>query len=237
VALRFAGGLPGDQPCVVIPSSRFAKPADLLQAILFDHGADYRGLSEGELRLAVTDRLLTSLAAERPTVVVLDEAQHLSDDVLEEVRLLGNLASHRGPAVFFLLVGQPTLRARLGTSGLAAVAQRLSARCRLDSLDQDESVRFLRDQLTAAGGEPELLDEEAAGVLAGHGQGSPRLLNQLAGLAFALADEAEADAVDVEVALEACSRLGLADDKTQPAVLSLPAKPAPSRRPKKRKSA
>ncbi len=239
-ALRFASGLPAGQPCVVIPAAKFARPIDLLQAILFDLGAEYRGLSETELRLSVTDRLLAALAADTPAVIVLDEAQHLSDDALEEVRLLGNLTGRGGPAAFILLVTQPSLRVRLEAAGLTAVAQRLAARCRLDPLDHDESARFVRTQLVDAGGRAgELIDEEAVGVLAAHGRGSPRLLNQAAATAFGLADEADVDAVDVEMALEAVARLGLADEtKTGPAVLPLPAKrPIAARRPKKRKSA
>ena len=236
VALRFVSGLADSRSCVVVPAARFACPADLLQAILFDLGTEYRGLSETELRLAVADRLLSGLAAGTPAVIVLDEAQHLSDDALEEVRLLGNLAGPGAPAVFVLLVAQPVFRARLGGSGLAAVADRLGSRSRLDPLDGEDSVRLIRGQLTAAGGDAdELIDEEAIGLLAAHGRGSPRLLGQAAALAFALADEAGADAVDAEAALEAVTRLGLYDPATaEPEVL--PLKPA-ARRPRKRKSA
>ncbi len=241
VALRVVSDLADSHSCLVVPAARFARPGDLFQAILFDLGAEYRGLSETELRLAVTDRLLAGLAAGKPTVVVLDEAQHLSDDAIEEVRLLGNLAGPGAPAVFVLLVAQPVLRARLGGAGLAAVADRLGARSRLEPLDGEDSVRLVRGQLEAAGGEAdELIDDEAAGLLAEHARGSPRLLGQAAALAFALADEAEADAVDAEAALEAVTRLGLYDPATShelgPGVLPLPAKPA-VRRTRKRKSA
>ena len=240
-ALRVVSDLAGSHSCLVVPAARFARPGDLFQAILFDLGAEYRGLSETELRLAVTDRLLAGLAAGRPAVVVLDEAQHLSDDALEEVRLLGNLAGPGSPAVFVLLVAQPTLRTRLGGAGLAAVADRLGARGRLEALDRDDSVRLVRGQLEAAGGEAdELIDDEAVGLLADHARGSPRLLGQSAALAFALADEAGADAVDAEAVLEAVTRLGLYDPATSselgPEVLPLPAKPA-ARRSRKRKSA
>ncbi len=239
LGLRFAAGLSSEQSCVVVPSSRFTKPADLHQTILFDLGAEYRGLSDTELRLAVTDRLLAGLTANHPTVIVLDEAQHLSDDALEEVRLLGNLTGRTGPAAFILLVAQPILRARLETAGLGAVSQRVAARCRIDPLDRDESVQFIRMQLAHAGGKSEvLIDDEAVGVLATHGRGSPRLLNQSASLAFALTAENDADAVDVEAALEAVSRLGLVDEgKIEPAVLPMATKRPVVRRSKKRKSA
>lgn len=229
-AMRFVSGLPAAHPCLVIPSAKFARPADLFQAMLFDLGAEYRGLSETELRLAVADRLLVALAADTPAVVVLDEAQHLGDEVLEEVRLLGNLGGCGVPAAFVLLVGRPGLRERLTAAGLGTV----SARVRLELLDRDEAMRLVRGQLGSA---EAVLDEEAAGVIADHGRGSPRLLNQLTAEAFALAVEAGAEAVDVEVALEAAARLGLAESaRDEPGVLVLPDKPA-ARRTRKRKSA
>lgn len=238
VALRLLATLPADVPRVLLPAAKFARPADLYQALLFDFGDEYRGLNETELRLAMTDRLLTSLARGTPTAVVLDEAQHLSDEVLEEVRLLGNLSGGATPAVFVVLVAQPALRERLGTSGLAAVGQRLAVRHHLALLDRDESVRFVTGQLTAAGGRAaELLDDEAVGLIATHGRGRPRLLNQAAAEAFRLAGDAGETTVGVEAALESLTRLGLYDESlAEPTVLPHPAKSA-ARRPRKRKSA
>lgn len=232
VALRFLHTLPADTPRVFLPAGKFARPADLLQALLFDFGGEYRGLNETELRLAVADRLLAGLGQGTPTAVVVDEAQHLSDDALEEVRLLGNLHGPGTPAAVVVLVAQPALRARLGAAGLAAFAQRVRVRTALGTLDRDESVRFLRDQLAGADGR---LDDEAAGLIAEHARGVPRLLNQAAAEAFRLAAEGGAEAVEVEAAVEALTRLGLYEEPG-PAVLPHPAQAA-ARRPRKRKSA
>ncbi|MFO0849989.1 MAG: AAA family ATPase [Gemmataceae bacterium] len=227
VALKFLEGLDADVPRVLVPAARFARPADLLQAILFDLGAEYRGLTETELRLSVTEQLLTKLVAGGPTVVVLDEAQHLSDDLLEEVRLLGNLETRSAKAAFVVLVAQPSLRARLGQPDLAAVAQRIGVRCRLEPLAPDESAGYLRHQLRAAGGDPdELLTEEAAHLLAVQCSGVPRVLNQAAALALTLAGDAGEQTVDVEAAVEALARLGRPTDlpDAEPAKAAKPAR-------------
>ena len=103
-----------------LPNIHAAKPADLLQAILFDLSLPYEGLGEQELRLAVTAQLLQSLQDGRPTVLVIDEAQHLNAAALEELRLLGNLESRQGKGLFVVLVAQPTLRDALA-AGLRGV--------------------------------------------------------------------------------------------------------------------
>ena len=100
------------------------RPAELLQAILFDLAKPYQGLGEQELRLAVTGHLLDfAMAGSFPTVLLLDEAQHLSLAVLEELRLLGNLETRRGAAV-------PAARAAARSAGLVSAATPLTNRSR-----------------------------------------------------------------------------------------------------------
>ncbi len=239
VALRFLEGLPPEVPRVLIPAARFARPAELFQAILFDLGADYRGLSEQELRLAITEQLLGGLVAGYPTVIVLDEAQHLGPDVLEEVRLLGNLETRSAKAAFVVLVAQPHLRDRVAQPEFAALAQRIAVRCRIEPLTSDESAGYIRHQLRVAGGRPDaLVTDEALALLAARCNGVTRVLNQAAAAALNLAEAAGAEGVDAEAAVEALSQLGLAADLPAdgPTLIPHPARPARRRSPK-RKSA
>jgi type II secretory pathway predicted ATPase ExeA len=238
VALRFLEGLDAAVPRVFIPAPRFSRPADLYQAILFDLGAEYRGLTEQELRLAVTEKLLGGLIEGRPTVVVLDEAQHLSTELLEEVRLLGNLESRTAKAAFVVLVALPHLRERLAMPELAAFAQRVSARCRVGPLSREESIEYLGQQINFAGGRPDaLLTGESRELLADRCRGIPRLLNQTASLAFALAATAGAEEVDAEATIEALAQLGLAEPPADGPVLIPHPIRTPKRRTQKRKSA
>jgi len=211
VARKWLDDLLPDVPRALLPNAHADRPADLLQAILFDLGKPYQGLSEQELRLAVTGHLLDAATGGFPTVIVIDEAQHLSLAALEELRLLGNLETRQGATVFAVLVAQPMLRDALRRPAYALFADRVAVRCAVEPLTADESAEFLRHQVRAAGGAPaKVFDDDAVALLATVCGGSPRVLNRAAGLAFELAAGAGAEVVELEAVLEALGRLGIA---------------------------
>ncbi|MBA4187191.1 MAG: hypothetical protein C0467_04150 [Planctomycetaceae bacterium] len=211
IARKWLEHLLPEVPRVMLPSSRAEKPGELLQAILFDLGKPYQGLTEQELRLSVTECMLEAAAASGyPTVLILDEAQHLSQAALEELRLLGNLETKRGSAVFVLLVAHQTLRAALRRPGYELFAQRVGVRSEIEVLTQEESVAYLNHQVRAAGGEPDsLFESDALTMIAEACGGVPRVLNRAAALSIELAGESGTTVVDVEAALEALDRLEL----------------------------
>jgi type II secretory pathway predicted ATPase ExeA len=193
-----------------LTNSHFGSRSALLQAILYDLSLPYEGAGEQELRLRLTDFLLNTYRAGRRTALVIDEAHHLSPDLLEELRLLGNLEGGRGRAVQVVLAGQPGLLETLRLPELAAFNQRVLARARLDPLGVDEAIDYLLHHLRAAGGRPErVITEDGLELLARQTRGVPRLLNQAAHQALTLADSADASLVDAEAALEALALLGL----------------------------
>lgn len=193
-----------------LTNSHLGDRAALLQAVLYDLGLPYAGRGEQELRLALTDFLLQTYAAGKRAVLVVDEAQHLSPELLEELRLLANLEARRARAVQVLLAAQPALLETLQRPELTALAQRLAVRARLAALGLEEAVDYLLHQLRASGGRPEaVVTEEALEILARAGRGVPRLLNQAAHQALTLAFAAGAAVVDAEAALEAVAFLGL----------------------------
>ncbi len=184
----------------------------LLQAILFDLSLPYEGRSEQELRLALTDFLLKNYGAGQRTVLVIDEAQHLTVELLEELRLLGNLEGPQGKALQIVLVAQPSLVDLLGRADLVAFSQRVAVRAQLEPLDLHEAADYLIHHLRVAGGHPEgMISDEALEILARGTGGIPRLLNRAAHQALTLAWGAGAALVDAEAALEALTNVGLAD--------------------------
>jgi general secretion pathway protein A len=194
----------------LITNCRFASAADLHRAVLFDLGQPYQKLGEEELRIALTDFVLNQFAEGRPTVLIFDEAQDLNAGLLEELRLLGNLEVGRGKAVQMVLMALPALLETLAHPSLASLNQRLGLRLALDPLDTHESADYLLHQIRTAGGRAEqLFSDEAVSVLAKNAHGLPRLLNRYAMQALKLAGQIDADMVDVEVALEALSSLGI----------------------------
>ncbi len=159
----------------------------------------------------------TSGAGKR-TVVILDEAHHLSADLLEELRLLGNLEAGGKKAVQIVLLAQPALLETLARPTLAALNQRLVVRATLEPLGVEEALDYLLHHLRQAGGRPErIIDEAGFEVLARGTRGIPRLLNQAGHQALLLADAADLAIVDAEAALEALALLGLetAEDDTE----------------------
>lgn len=201
--------------CAFITNSHVGDRAGLFQAILFDLSLPYEKLSEQELRLALTDHLLKNFAEGRRNLILIDEAQHLSADLLEELRLLCNLEARQSKAVQIVLSAQPTLETQLERAELAGFRQRLVTRVALEPLGVHESADYLGHHLRLAGGRPErILSDEAVDILARGCKGIPRLLNQVGHQALRLAHESGVKQVDAEVALEALAILGLEMDVT-----------------------
>jgi type II secretory pathway predicted ATPase ExeA len=195
-----------------LTQGHFGNRTGFLQAILYDLSLPYEGRTEQELRLTLTDFLLKNYEAGQRTVLVIDEAQHLTPDLLEELRLLGNLEGRNGKALQVILLALPAILDALGLPELAAFNQRLVVRARVEPLGLHEAVDYLVHHLRAAGARPEhLVSDEALEVLARGTQGVPRLLNQAAHQALRLAYSAGATMLDAEAALEALASLGLAD--------------------------
>ncbi len=210
LARRLLESLDESVRCVLLTNGHVSRKGDLLQAILYDLGLPYQGLTEQVARLNVTESCLEHFRNGGKTVIVVDEAHHLDADVLEELRLLGNLEGKDGKAVQVLLVALPEIEKTLEQSGLKALRQRLTERAQLEPLDEQESADYLMHQVRAAGGRPEkLFGPDVLDILTHAAGGVPRVLNQAAHAAFSLAAEAETESVDAEAAVEAVTRLGL----------------------------
>jgi type II secretory pathway predicted ATPase ExeA len=215
--------LGADRGIVFLTNSHVGSRAGLLQALLYDLALPYEGRGEQEMRLALTDHLLRGYEEGRSTILILDEAQHLTADLLEELRLLGNLEARCGKALQVVLVGQPALLETLRRPELTALCQRLAVRAELEPLALQEAADYLLHHLRVAGGRPErLFVDEALELLSRQTRGVPRLLNQAAHQALNLAAEADAAQVDAEAALEALALLGLAEEIDEAGAMSMP---------------
>jgi type II secretory pathway predicted ATPase ExeA len=192
-----------------LTNSHFSDRSALLQAILYDLSLSYEG-GEQALRLRLMDFLLNNYGAGKRTVLLVDEAQHLTPDLLEELRLVGNLESRQGKAFQVILAAQPGILETLEKAELAAVNQRLAVRQRLEPLGVEEAADYILHHLRAAGGRPEsIVAEDALPLLARGARGIPRLINRVVHQALKVAHEADLCNVDAEVALEALTLLGL----------------------------
>jgi general secretion pathway protein A len=140
---------------------------------------------------ALVDSFVREYAHGRRTLLIFDEAQNLSIDALEELRLLSNVNSEKDLVLQILLVGQPELRTKLSLPELEQFAQRISVDFHLRPLGRAETHAYMHHRLKVAGGNPELFDAEAIEFMFRCTNGVPRLLNQLAdyALVYAFADQ------------------------------------------------
>src|SRR5215510_6481908 len=155
-------------------------PAEFLLAICEELGIDIDASSEGSLKELV-DRLslhlLNSHADGRRVVLVVDEAQNLAPEVLEQVRLLTNLETETQKLLQIILIGQPELRALLDRTELRQLAQRITGRYHLDPLSRDESAAYVRHRLRVAGATREVFANGALREISRLSGGVPRLIN------------------------------------------------------------
>jgi general secretion pathway protein A len=129
---------------------------------------------------ALNDFLLTSHASGRSSVLVIDEAQNLAPEVLEQLRLLTNLETDTRKLLQVILIGQPELRDRLAGDDMAQVAQRVIARYHLDPLEEPETAQYVRHRLSVAGLVGEVpFDARALRRVHRHAHGVPRRINLL----------------------------------------------------------
>lgn len=141
--------------------------------------AGKRGSAKGLID-ALNAYLLDAYAQGLRVVVLIDEAQNLPADTLEQVRLLTNLETDTQKLLQILLLGQPELRSLLGKPELRQLAQRITARYHLSPLDVKETDAYLRHRWRVAGGTRFPFDSKAVQRLHARSGGVPRLLNVIA---------------------------------------------------------
>ncbi|MCS6978045.1 MAG: AAA family ATPase [Gemmatales bacterium] len=199
-----------EQHVLFVTNAHFGTAAGLYQTLLFDFGLPYEGRSEHELRLLTTEQILRTFESGRRVLLVMDEAQHLTPHLLEELRLLSNLETSEAKVVQIVLAGLPMLAEMIRRPGLIALQQRIRTRIELCPLDRHESADYVAHQIRVAGGRPEqVFSEEALEMLARACRGVPRLLNHAADLAMQLAAAGEMATVDAEAVADALHDLGL----------------------------
>ena len=155
-------------------------PLDFLQTICEELGI---GVPDGaqenakELIDLLNHYLLRAHAAGRRVVLIVDEAQNLSAEVLEQVRLLTNLETESQKLLQIILIGQPELRELLGRNDLRQLAQRITARFHLQPLAREDTIAYVRHRLRVAGASSEIFARAALREVHRLSGGVPRVIN------------------------------------------------------------
>jgi general secretion pathway protein A len=151
---------------------------ELLQVILHDLGLGSNGSSKVTMFQELNDHLIKQLKQGHIVAVLIDEAQNLSDEALEGLRLLSNLETDQEKLLQIVLMGQPELNARLDQPTLRQLKQRVASQCRLTPLKDEEAGRYIDFRLRAVGYQgKDLFQPDAVQQVAFYSNGIPRLIN------------------------------------------------------------
>lgn len=157
-------------------------PVEFLQYILADFGMQVSGKNKGELLFDLGQYLVERHARKMTTVLVIDEAHLLSEDLLEEVRLLSNLETYDDKLLQIVLVGQPELDQKLDSVSLRQLKQRIALRTQLLPMTLDEVGRYVEQRLQIASAEskaPSLFPPQTIAKIHRYSRGYPRLINSI----------------------------------------------------------
>jgi general secretion pathway protein A len=180
-------------------------PPELLSAICVELEISTRGAggSLQKLQERLNQYLLERHADGERVVLIIDEAQNMSREALEQVRLLTNLETATDKLLQIILLGQPELRLLLARPELRQLAQRITARYHLDPLNRQESEQYIRHRLAVAGAPRCPFTSDALKALFRATDGVPRLLNIIADRALMAGYAHEMEKVSASVVREA----------------------------------
>jgi putative secretion ATPase (PEP-CTERM system associated) len=179
-----------------------------LQAILTEFGFKPFNKRKVELLDMLNMFLIEQYSSGKKVLLIVDEAQNLSRKVLEEIRLLSGIETHKEKVLRIILAGQPELKETLDSPSLKQLVQRVRLRFHLGPLDAREMREYIEHRLDIAGSEQrELFDEDTFATIHRYTGGVPRLVNTLCDSALLCAFADEKTTVDLDSVMEAVAEL------------------------------
>jgi general secretion pathway protein A len=201
---------------------------DLIEAIMLDFGLDPApGLSKPHLLRDFARFLVDQRQGGRLPLLIIDEAQNLSQAALEEVRMLSNLETEKSKLIQIVLVGQPNLQEVLGRPELEQLRQRVTVRYHLRPLDPGETAAYINHRLRkAAIGAPLVFSSDVTDLIGHSSQGLPRKINVIADAVLLFGYGEDKQIIDAALVREVIAELE-ATGVIAPAPAQAPA-PAPA---------
>ena len=151
------------------------------------------------------DFVIDEYAAGRSVVLIIDEAQNLSFEALEELRMLTNINSNKHELLQLILLGQPELRDKITDPSLRQFAQRVTATFHLEPMDLATTRQYIRHRLTHVGGTGQEISPQAIRLIYETSQGIPRMINKICDLALVYTASAGHKAVSLTTIKELIS--------------------------------
>ena len=156
------------------------EPLDFLRMTLEEYGIDEPRRTKADYLLALNRFLIGRLERDLATLLIVDEAQNLSEEMLEEIRLLSNLETPRSKLLQIMLVGQPELKQMLAQPSLRQLRQRIVMRYELKPFNADETAEYIAERLRLAGDTGKgIFKPSAIRMIYELSGGIPRLINAI----------------------------------------------------------
>jgi general secretion pathway protein A len=159
-------------------------PEEFLQAVLEDINVKLPSVNKNEMIKAFRDILIKHAETGRRIIVIVDEAQNVPDETLEELRLLSNLETEKEKLLQIILMGQPELRKKLQAAHLKQLDQRITIKATLNPLTKSETSDYVNFRLIKAGRGAVNFDDDAKRAIYAMSKGIPRLINIIASRAL-----------------------------------------------------
>jgi general secretion pathway protein A len=172
-------------------------PLEFLQEILYQFCGLKPPDGKGECVRALNERLIENAKQDKHTVLIIDEAQLLSEDNLEELRLLQNFQLNDHHLLTVILVGQPDLMTKI--KHMEQIDQRIAIRYHLEPFDLNETVDYIGFRQQKAGREENAFSHEGMERIFDHSQGVPRRINHLCDLALLMGYSQKEKAISPEI--------------------------------------
>jgi len=152
---------------------------ELLNWVLMAFGLDSEGMSKSQMHQALIQFLIEQYAHNKHAVLIVDEAQNMNAETLEELRMLSNINADKDQVLQVILAGQPGLRDTLRKPELMQFAQRIAVDYYLESLNQEETRAYIKHRLEVAGANHDIFTDAACDTVFKYSGGTPRLINLL----------------------------------------------------------
>lgn len=181
---------------------------ELLRSINREFAIRHDGLENGELLDELSRFLLSENSAGKTVVLVIDEAQNLAPQVLEQIRLISNLETESDKLIQIILSGQPELAEMLAKPGLRQLAQRITVRSHLKPLEFSECSSYIKHRVLIAGGGGWIsFSDSAVKKLYNYSKGSPRLMNIACDRALLTAFTEDTGVISAKIAASAITEI------------------------------
>src|SRR5438067_9894601 len=155
-------------------------PKQFFEMIAYDFDLQCDRKSKTDVLFALNTLLLEQAERGRTAVLIVDESHNLDWEVLEEIRLLGNLENRQGKLLQIILAGQPELDRKLDAPNLRQLKQRIVLRCNLHAFTLRDAVGYIQSRLAKAGmPDQTVFTPELTAEIHSRSQGIPRLINAI----------------------------------------------------------